>query len=126
MRGRLCKGYLKMMGLNSEGSSPIISPYLYTKDYVVLISMGSSSPLSYFQAKGLIFLFFSWFLELICKDGSSLCTCSYLNTRFLSILGKNCDYFLANLLLELIGKGSSSSFFPQLLELICKGSSFTS
>ena len=73
-------GYLKMMGLNGEGSSPIIFLYLYTKDYGVLISMGSSSPLSYFQVKGLIFLFFSWFLELTCKGGNSLCSRSYFNT----------------------------------------------
>ena len=55
-------GYLKVMGLNSKGSSPIIFQYLYTKEYGVLISKGSSSPQSNLQAKVLMFLFFSWFL----------------------------------------------------------------
>ena len=37
-------GYVKVIGLNSKGSSPIIFQYLYTKEYGVLISKGSSSP----------------------------------------------------------------------------------
>ena len=44
LRGKLCMGSLKVMGLNSKGSSPIIFQYLYAKEYGVLISKGSSSP----------------------------------------------------------------------------------
>ena len=56
-------GYLKVMGLNSKDSSPIVFQYLYTKEYGVLISKGRSSPWSNLQAKGLMYLFFSWFLS---------------------------------------------------------------
>ena len=59
-------GYLEVMRLNIKGSSPIIFQYLYTKEYGVKISKGSSSPWSNLQAKGLMFLFFSWFLIKNC------------------------------------------------------------